>query len=153
MKRYVDNVTMENTKQIKSNSVGTRSKTILASLPLQTKKASPTSNSRDINQPKQPRRKILQKKRSSDHEEESNHSSKSRNDCKMKKSPPRWNRWSWVEQESVSGDTDTDGDKLYHILDSLDDSLGSLDVSDSKRLSLMDVLLKDELSLDSLKKR
>ena len=146
---------MENTKQIKSNSVGTRSKTILASLPLQKKKASPTSNSRDINQPKQPQRKILQKKRSSDHEEESNHSSKSRNDCKSKKSPPRWNRWSWVEQESVSisSETDTDGDKLYHILDSLDDSLGSLDVSDSKRLSLMDVLLKDELSLDSLKKR
>ena len=146
---------MENTKQIKSNSVGTRSKTILASLPLQKKKASPTSNSRDINQPKQPQRKILQKKRSSDHEEESNHSSKSRNDCKSKKSPPRWNRWSWVEQESVSisSETDTDGDKLYHILDSLDDSLGSLDVSDSKRLSLMDVLLKDELSFDSLKKR
>ena len=42
---------------------------------------------------------------------------------------------------------------MYHILDSLDDSLGSLDVSDSKRLSLMDVLLKDELSFDSLKKR
>lgn len=146
-------------KQIKSNSnsVDTRSKTILASLPLQRKKTSPTSNSRAINQPKPkpPRRKILQKKRSSDHEEESNHSSKSRNenDCKRKKSPPRWNRWSWVEQESVSSDTDTDGDKLYHVLGSLDESLGSLDVSDSKRLSLMDVLLKDELSLDSLKKR
>ena len=58
-----------------------------------------------------------------------------------------------MEQESVSSDTEKDGDKMYHILDSLDDSLGSLDVSDSKRLSLMDVLLKDELSFDSLKKR
>jgi len=65
-------------------------------------------------------------------------------------------RWSMVEEESESkDDTDAaDGDSLYHILD---DSWGSrgtdvaqdeccLDISDCKRLSLMDVLLKDELS-------
>ena len=65
-------------------------------------------------------------------------------------------RWSMVEEECESkDDTDAaDGDSLYHILD---DSWGSrgtdvaqdeccLDISDSKRLSLMDVLLKDELS-------
>ena len=64
-------------------------------------------------------------------------------------------RWSMVEEECESKDnTDADGDSLYHILD---DSWGSrgtdvaqdeccLDISDSKRLSLMDVLLKDELS-------
>lgn len=65
-------------------------------------------------------------------------------------------RWSMVEEECESkDDTDAaDGDSLYHILD---DSWGSrgtdvaqdeccLDISDSKRLSLLDVLLKDELS-------
>ena len=60
-----------------------------------------------------------------------------------------------VEEECESkDDIDADGDSLYHILD---DSWGSrgtddaqdeccLDISDSKRLSLLDVLLKDELS-------
>jgi len=65
-------------------------------------------------------------------------------------------RWSMVDEECESNDTDADaadGDSLYHILD---DSWGSrgtdaqdeccLDISNSKRLSLLDVLLKDELS-------
>ena len=58
------------------------------------------------------------------------------------------------ECESNENENDADGDSLYHILD---DSWGSrgtddaqdeccLDISDSKRLSLLDVLLKDELS-------
>ena len=71
-------------------------------------------------------------------------------------------RWSMVDQEYNDTDADAaDGDSLYHILD---DSWGSrgtdvaqdeccLDISDSKRLSLMDVLLKDELSSSFLEKR
>ena len=63
-------------------------------------------------------------------------------------------RWSMVEEEECDDTDAANGDSLYHILD---DSWGSrgtddaqdeccLDISDSKRLSLLDVLLKDELS-------
>jgi hypothetical protein len=63
----------------------------------------------------------------------------------------RWNRWcSWVEEPTPDNGGDS---SLYHILDDsgrYDGTEGDekccLDVSDSKRLSLMDVLLKDELS-------
>eukprot|EP01083_Nonionella_stella_P283474 964951_1 len=63
----------------------------------------------------------------------------------------RWNRWcSWVEEEPTSDNNDG---SLYHILDDSGGHDGTegdekccLDVSDSKWLSLMDVLLKDELS-------
>ena len=63
----------------------------------------------------------------------------------------RWNRWcSWVEEEPTSDNNDG---SLYHILDDSGghdgmegDDKCCLDVSDSKWLSLMDVLLKDELS-------
>lgn len=59
-----------------------------------------------------------------------------------------WNRWSWGGQESISSDDATDGGSLYHVLDDSgrDGECKCLDVSDSKRLSLMDVLKKDELS-------
>lgn len=65
----------------------------------------------------------------------------------------RWNRWcSWVEEDPTSASDNNDG-SLYHILDDSGGNDGTegdekccLDVSDSKWLSLMDVLLKDELS-------
>jgi len=58
-----------------------------------------------------------------------------------------WHCCSWGEQESLaSDDEDAQGDgSLYHVLDgSIEGEENSLDVSDSKRLSLMDILLKED---------
>ena len=63
-----------------------------------------------------------------------------------------WNRCSWIEEGAYSSDdddaaTDRDYETVYHVLEGGGGGGTSvLEISDSKRLSLLDILRYDELS-------